>query len=56
MKTAGIDIPLLAVGGIRPEDVEPLIEAQVYGIAVSAAINLATDPDEALKSFYNKLY
>jgi thiamine-phosphate pyrophosphorylase len=51
-----VDIPVIAVGGIQLNDVGPLLEAGVYGIAVSGAINLAVDPGAALKEFYRKLY
>lgn len=50
------DIPLIAVGGIKIEDVEDVLASGVYGIAVSAAVNLATDPGSALKDFYKKIY
>jgi thiamine-phosphate pyrophosphorylase len=51
-----IDIPAIAVGGIQLADVEHLIETGVYGIAVSAAVNLAIDPGQALKAFYQQIY
>ena len=51
-----IEIPVIAVGGITIPDVEPLLETGVYGIAVSAAVNLAIDPGRALKEFYQKIY
>lgn len=51
-----VDIPVIAVGGIQVIDVEPLIETGVYGIALSAAVNLASDPGAALKEIYRKLY
>lgn len=51
-----IDIPVIAVGGIGLTDVEPLLQTGIYGIAVSAAINLATDPGRAVKDFYQKIY
>lgn len=51
-----IEIPVIAVGGIQLADVEPLLETGVYGIAVSAAVNLSIDPAGALKEFYHKLY
>lgn len=51
-----IDIPVIAVGGIQLTDVEHLLETGVYGIAVSAAVNLAIDPARALKAFYQKIY
>jgi thiamine-phosphate pyrophosphorylase len=51
-----IEIPVIAVGGIQLADVEHLLETGVYGIAVSAAVNLAPNPGRALKEFYQKIY
>ncbi|MDB4924486.1 thiamine phosphate synthase [Mucilaginibacter sp.] len=51
-----IDIPVIAVGGIKLTDVEPLLQTGIYGLAVSAAINLALDPGRAIKDFYQKIY
>lgn len=51
-----IEIPVIAVGGIRLADVTPLLETGIYGIAVSAAINLAVNPATALREFYKKIY
>jgi thiamine-phosphate pyrophosphorylase len=51
-----ITIPVIAVGGIDLTDVDPLIKTGIYGIAVSAAVNLAIDPGRALKEFYKKIY
>lgn len=51
-----IEIPVIAVGGIQLADVEHLLETGVYGIAVSAAVNLAIDPGRTLKEFYRKIY
>ena len=50
-----IEIPVIAVGGVL-KDVEPLLETDIYGIAVSGAINLASDPGAILKEFYRKIY
>jgi thiamine-phosphate pyrophosphorylase len=51
-----IDIPVIAVGGIQLADVEALLETGVYGVAVSAAVNLALNPARKLKEFYQKIY
>jgi thiamine-phosphate pyrophosphorylase len=51
-----ITIPTIAVGGVELVDVEQLMETSVYGIAVSAAVNMAVDPGEALKAFNRKIY
>lgn len=56
MKAEGIDIPLLAVGGIGIDDIDELLQTGVYGIAVSAAVNLADDPAAAMRELYRKVF
>jgi thiamine-phosphate pyrophosphorylase len=52
-----LDIPVIAVGGIKLTDVEPLLNTGVIeGIAVSSAINLAPDMGSAVKAFYQAVY
>jgi thiamine-phosphate pyrophosphorylase len=55
-KRHDIDIPVIAVGGIQLKDAELLLQTGVYGIAVSAAVNLSLDPAAAFKAFYRKVY
>lgn len=47
-----IDIPILAVGGIKLNDVDALMAAGVFGIAVSAAVNSSADPASVVRDFY----
>ena len=56
MKNSGIDIPVLAVGGVKIDNTDPLLKTGIHGIAVSASVNLADDPKEAFKGFYKKIY
>lgn len=56
LEKLNISIPVIAAGGIQLDDVEPLLQLGIDGIAVSSAINLAIDPAEAAKEFYRKLY
>lgn len=56
MKDAGIGQPLLAVGGIKIEDVDALLNTGIYGIALSESVNLAVEPAQAFKDFYKKIY
>ena len=56
MAKAGIEIPVLAVGGVRLEDLDGIMQTGVYGIAVSSAINKADDPTVAFKEIYKKVY
>jgi thiamine-phosphate pyrophosphorylase len=51
-----IDIPVIAVGGIQVTDIDMMLKTGVYGIAVSAAVNLAIDPAWAFKEIYRKIY
>lgn len=51
-----VDIPVIAVGGVQLNDVEPLLKTGIYGIAVSSAVNLALDPAGMVKAFYRKIY
>lgn len=56
LEKLGISIPVIATGGIRLDDVDPLLQTGIDGIAVSSAINLVADPAEKVKEFYRKMY
>lgn len=51
----GKKIPMIAVGGIKLEDVEQLMKTGIHGVAVSSAINLAENKIEATKQFASSL-
>lgn len=51
MNEEEINIAHVAVGGIRLEDVKPLLDAGVDGIAVSGAIAFSDDMEEATRKF-----
>ncbi|PWS28021.1 thiamine phosphate synthase [Pedobacter yonginense] len=55
LKALNVYIPILAVGGIKIYDVEALMQTGIYGIAISGAINLADDFNEAYSDFYNAI-
>lgn len=44
-------IPFIAIGGILPADVPGLRTAGAYGVAVSSAINMASDPRSEINEF-----
>jgi len=48
-REAGLKIPIFAIGGIRYEDIDPLMETGITGIAVSSAITQAPDPVKEMK-------
>ena len=51
MQAAEINIACVAVGGIRTEDVQPLLEAGCNGLAISGAIAFADDMTQATRNF-----
>ncbi|KQN39052.1 thiamine-phosphate pyrophosphorylase [Pedobacter sp. Leaf41] len=53
LKDSNISIPVLAAGGIKIYDVEPLMQTGIFGIAVSEAIYSADDFIQAYQDFYD---
>jgi thiamine-phosphate pyrophosphorylase len=53
LKDLSVEIPVLAVGGVKLSDVEALMQGGVYGIAVSGAIYSAADFIDAYQEFYD---
>lgn len=51
-----IEIPLIAAGGIKLNDVEPLFQTGIYGVAVSEAVNKALNPQQTFKDIYQSIY
>lgn len=47
---------MIAIGGIKIEDVKSLMQTGIYGIAVSSAINLEEDKSKATKKFIHELH
>lgn len=46
VKEAGIDIPIVAIGGITADDIPALMQTGISGIALSGAILRADNPME----------
>ena len=49
MRSHGIDIPIVAIGGIRREDIPALMECGVSGIALSSSILTADNPSQEMR-------
>lgn len=49
MKSAGIDIPMVAIGGIKAEDIKGIMQTGVDGIALSGSVLNAENPVEEMK-------
>lgn len=54
MEEAGIDLPVIAIGGITLEDCTELRECGVHGIAVSGLITDAPNKEEVIASLLKK--
>ncbi len=50
-----VRIPVIAISGITPERVRPVLEAGAYGVAVMTAITTADDPLEATAAFRQEI-
>lgn len=48
LKETNFDIPIIAIGGIRPKDIRPLMVSGVHGIAVASAVFNSAHPSKAV--------
>ena len=55
VRSRGINTPIVAIGGIRREDVREILQAGANGIAVSGAIGKAEDVAEATAEFISEI-
>ncbi len=53
LKEKKIDLPVLAVGGVKLADVNALMETGIFGIAASSAINQSENMKHAYQDFYD---
>lgn len=53
MDNAGINIPVVAIGGITEEDIDGILATGVKGIAVSGTVLNADDPVAMMKKLIN---
>jgi len=54
-KEAKITIPVVAIGGIKAEDIESILDTGIHGIAVSSAISNADDKQKMTREILNKV-
>ena len=55
MREQGVDIPIVGIGGITPEDIDALMETGLDGIALSGTILGAEDPVAQTELIIKKL-
>lgn len=56
MKSHGIDLPIVAIGGILESDIKSILATGVSGIAVSGGILNAENPAEEMQRFLKYLF
>lgn len=49
--SAGVSIPVIAIGGIKPENVRSALQAGAHGVAIMTALSLSSDPMEKARHF-----
>lgn len=54
-REAGISVPVIAIGGIHPQDIPSLIETGIHGVAISGALSNRNDTADILTGIYNAL-
>ena len=54
-RQAGLDLPILAIGGITADDVWPLMGEGLHGLAVSAAISKSANPAAAASQLVQQI-
>jgi len=54
LQKLAITVPIIGIGGITLDDVRPLLETGLHGIAVSGAITGAPDPGAQTRLFLNQ--
>ena len=55
MRQAGINLPIVAIGGITADDITDLLQTGVTGIAISGAILRADDPVAAMHNLIKQI-
>lgn len=56
MEEERINIPIIAVGGILPEDIEALLQTGVYGVAISGALTQAANKQAMVEKMNQLMY
>jgi thiamine-phosphate pyrophosphorylase len=55
VENSGNQLPMIAIGGINFEDIKPLMQTGVYGVAVASAINRVEDKSRMTVKFNQAL-
>lgn len=55
MEACHIKVPVIAIGGILPEDIRPLTQIGVHGVAMAAVINKALNKKKIIQHIHTEL-
>ncbi len=55
MRDANMTVPIIGIGGVLPENITMLMDAGLYGVAISGAIAKAIDPEATVNYSYQLL-
>jgi thiamine-phosphate pyrophosphorylase len=55
MKNSNIDVPIVAIGGIKESDFESLLNIGIQSFAIASLINLDINPSQKTKEILNRL-
>lgn len=56
MRAANMTVPVIGIGGVLPEDITSLMNAGLYGVALSGAITKAEDREAVVKYINQQLH
>ena len=56
LKSKGIEIPIFAIGGIKVEDVNDILSAGIYGVALSGTLTHIKNPTEIITQLNKNIY
>jgi len=56
VRSAAMNIPIIAIGGIEPNDIAAIIQTGVHGVAISGAITHAADAAQTTQYIYQQLH
>ena len=51
----GIEIPIIAIGGILLDDIQEIFSVGIHGVAIASGINAAVDPVQATISYSKEI-
>ncbi|MGM0496433.1 MAG: thiamine phosphate synthase [Bacteroidota bacterium] len=55
LNSHGITLPVFAIGGIEPEDIEELVATGIHGVVISSSLANSNDIEKSTRQLINKL-